>query len=235
MFLNNSKGKGEREWVDLYAALLQRKMKNLSRNRAWKKKGFCNTASFLSISLLFFIFTFVYFCSRFPSSLLRISRTSQCITRNLAGERFMWYAPHSGFSNQVSEFKNAILMAVILNRTLVVPPILDHHAVALGSCPKFRVLGPGEIRLSVWNHVIELLRNRRWVLLFWFFFFFLLPELLDCCNRAKFFGWEIWIGEDWKMLNCGFEVDTMIMSSFSREWWGGWWWFCNDLRNSLWL
>lgn len=75
----------------------------------------------------------------------------------------MWYAPHSGFSNQLSEFKNAILMAAILNRTLVVPPILDHHAVALGSCPKFRVQSPKEIRFSVWDHVIELIRSRRYV------------------------------------------------------------------------
>lgn len=75
----------------------------------------------------------------------------------------MWYAPHSGFSNQLSEFKNAILMAAILNRTLIVPPILDHHAVALGSCPKFRVLSPNDLRFAVWNHSIDLLRNRRYV------------------------------------------------------------------------
>jgi len=75
----------------------------------------------------------------------------------------MWYAPHSGFSNQLSEFKNAILMAGILNRTLVVPPILDHHAVALGSCPKFRVVDPEDIRKSVWDHVIELVQSRRLV------------------------------------------------------------------------
>lgn len=75
----------------------------------------------------------------------------------------MWYAPHSGFSNQLSEFKHALLIAGILNRTLVVPPILDHHAVALGSCPKFRVVEPNDIRFSVWDHVIELLRAGRYV------------------------------------------------------------------------
>lgn len=80
-----------------------------------------------------------------------------------SGEKFVWYAPHSGFSNQLSEFKNAILMAAILNRTLIVPPILDHHAVALGSCPKFRVLDPNELRFKVWNHSIELIRDRRQV------------------------------------------------------------------------
>ncbi|GAB4858073.1 hypothetical protein Ancab_015975 [Ancistrocladus abbreviatus] len=79
------------------------------------------------------------------------------------GERFLWYAPHSGFSNQLLEFKNAILMAAILNRTLIVPPLLDHHAVALGSCPKFRVLSPNELRFRVWDHAIELLRTERYV------------------------------------------------------------------------
>nr|GMC70188.1 O-fucosyltransferase 30 [Ipomoea batatas] len=54
-------------------------------------------------------------------------------------------------------------MASILNRTLVVPPILDHHAVALGSCPKFRVLRPPDLRFAVWNHSIELLRDCRYV------------------------------------------------------------------------
>nr|GMC76631.1 O-fucosyltransferase 30 [Ipomoea batatas] len=54
-------------------------------------------------------------------------------------------------------------MASILNRTLVVPPILDHHAVALGSCPKFRVLSPPDLRFAVWNHSIELLRDCRYV------------------------------------------------------------------------
>ncbi|MQL98437.1 hypothetical protein Taro_031148 [Colocasia esculenta] len=78
-------------------------------------------------------------------------------------ERFLWYAPHSGFSNQVAELKNAVLMAAILNRTLVVPPVLDHHAVVLGSCPKFRVSSPSDLRASVWDHMAELLRNRRFV------------------------------------------------------------------------
>ncbi|XVF10875.1 hypothetical protein REPUB_Repub07fG0220900 [Reevesia pubescens] len=54
-------------------------------------------------------------------------------------------------------------MAGILNRTLIIPPILDHHAVALGSCPKFRVQSPKEIRVSVWDHVIELLTTGRYV------------------------------------------------------------------------
>ncbi|GKB57553.1 hypothetical protein Tco_0913739 [Tanacetum coccineum] len=54
-------------------------------------------------------------------------------------------------------------MSVILNRTLVVPPVLDHHAVVLGSCPKFRVSDPKELRFNVWNHAIELIRTQRYV------------------------------------------------------------------------
>ncbi|KAG1354410.1 O-fucosyltransferase 30 [Cocos nucifera] len=54
-------------------------------------------------------------------------------------------------------------MAAILNRTLIVPPVLDHHAVALGSCPKFRVASPTELRTAVWDHIMELVRARRYV------------------------------------------------------------------------
>ncbi|KAK9266656.1 hypothetical protein L1049_025303 [Liquidambar formosana] len=141
---------------------------NLNRAR-WKKKT-PHRSPLLSISLLallFFLFFFLAY-KNIPKSLHPISSTTltvrfpQCGVRAL-GESFLWYAPHSGFSNQVSVFKNAVLMAGILNRTLIVPPILDHHAVALGSCPKFRVLGPNEIRVSVWDHAIDLIRSRRYV------------------------------------------------------------------------
>lgn len=123
----------------------------------------------LSVCALLFCFLFLlYLSSSFSSSsfmsstAFSTSNSRQCNTQILAlGEKFLFYAPHSGFSNQLSEFKNAILMAGILNRTLVVPPILDHHAVALGSCPKFRVPDPGEIRFSVWEHMLQLLRNGR--------------------------------------------------------------------------
>lgn len=54
-------------------------------------------------------------------------------------------------------------MAAILNRTLIVPPILDHHAVVLGSCPKFRVSSPSKLREAVWNHVVELIKSHRYV------------------------------------------------------------------------
>ncbi|CAN6445430.1 unnamed protein product [Victoria cruziana] len=79
------------------------------------------------------------------------------------GEKYLWFAPHSGFSNQVSELKNALLMAGILNRTLIVPPVLDHHAVALGSCPKFRVETPVDLRFAVWESIIQMIHSKRYV------------------------------------------------------------------------
>ncbi|KAF7844837.1 O-fucosyltransferase 30 [Senna tora] len=113
---------------------------------------------------------FYYYYSLTSNSLYPVSSKSsksqspQCTSQALElREKFLWYAPHSGFSNQLSEFKNAILMAGILNRTLVVPPVLDHHAVVLGSCPKFRVVDPSEIRISVWDHAVELIRDGRYI------------------------------------------------------------------------
>jgi len=123
----------------------------------------------ITLFATFFSFLFLYYYyakrdSHFTEFSQTLPTTSQCSSQALAlSEKFMWYAPHSGFSNQLSEFKHAVLIAGILNRTLVVPPILDHHAVALGSCPKFRVVEPNDIRISVWDHVIELLRGGRLV------------------------------------------------------------------------
>ena len=36
---------------------------------------------------------------------------------------YLMYLPHSGFTNQLSEFENAAVIAALLNRTLIVPPI----------------------------------------------------------------------------------------------------------------
>lgn len=120
---------------------------------------------FLLITLLFFICYYYFSVSR---STLTVSRNflpstalRRCPGVLSSGERFLWYAPHSGFSNQLSELRNAALIAGILNRTLVIPPVLDHHAVALGSCPKFRVLSATEIRAAVWDHALELMRSGR--------------------------------------------------------------------------
>lgn len=135
----------------------------------WRKRPAIhhNCRTLLLFTIVIIIALFVSSKTIFSPSLLSVSQNSRPLLRwqcaNAIGEKFLWYAPHSGFSNQLSEFKNAILMAAILNRTLIVPPVLDHHAVALGSCPKFRVLDPNELRFKVWNHSIQLIRDRRQV------------------------------------------------------------------------
>ncbi|XP_048435877.1 O-fucosyltransferase 30 isoform X2 [Pyrus x bretschneideri] len=136
--------------------------RNRPTTRPWPLRRHSSSASpLLYLTLLFSLLFFLsYFFSLTPDSLFL--KTSLSISPNcpsFGGQKFIWYAPHSGFSNQLTEFKNALLMAAILNRTLVVPPVLDHHAVALGSCPKFRVLSPDEIRISVWNHTVDLIRS----------------------------------------------------------------------------
>ncbi|OWM88358.1 hypothetical protein CDL15_Pgr003770 [Punica granatum] len=122
--------------------------------------------SLLLLTLLFFL-CYYSFVSKSALTVLRDPLPPPGLRCNpeilSSGERYLWYAPHSGFSNQLSELRNAALMAGILNRTLVVPPVLDHHAVALGSCPKFRVMGPTQIRAAVWDHTVELLRSGRYV------------------------------------------------------------------------
>ncbi|GAB2246117.1 hypothetical protein Droror1_Dr00001610 [Drosera rotundifolia] len=116
----------------------------------------------LSLLLLVFLLSDQFPLYRSPAAFAQLR---QCGGGGTLGQwkRFLLYAPHSGFGNQVSEFKNAILMAGILNRTLIVPPVMDHGAVALGSCPKFRVLGAGELRLKAWEHAVELLRDGRYI------------------------------------------------------------------------
>ncbi|GBC09817.1 hypothetical protein RclHR1_09130007 [Rhizophagus clarus] len=49
----------------------------------------------------------------------------------LTEEKFITYLPHSQFHNQLIELKNAIVIAYLTNRTLIVPSILqsDHHTL----------------------------------------------------------------------------------------------------------
>ncbi|KAA3457637.1 O-fucosyltransferase family protein [Gossypium australe] len=148
--------------------------KTIPTPKLWSKKKSQQRRSpffFLSLFLLSLLFLFFLTFTSIPISLFSSSSSKttaislqfpHCEIR-ISGEKFLWYAPHSGFSNQLSEFKNALLMAGILNRTLIIPPILSHHAIALGSCPKFRVQSPKEIRVSVWDHVIELITSGRYV------------------------------------------------------------------------
>ncbi|XP_077235375.1 O-fucosyltransferase 30-like [Tasmannia lanceolata] len=134
----------------------------LSRS-SWKKK-IPKKPLLFSICLIFIFFFFRFPYTEIPKSVsYTFPQCGQTLDLFPRGERFLWFAPHSGFNNQLSELKNAILMAAILNRTLIIPPVLDHHAVALGSCPKFRVSSPAELRISVWDHIIQLLRTRRYV------------------------------------------------------------------------
>lgn len=89
------------------------------------------------------------------------SSTSSSCGNDDEEEKFMYYAPHSGFSNQVVEFKNALAFAKLLNRTLIVPPVLDHHAAWLGSCPKGRVLPPHRLRNLAWTTILDLILSSR--------------------------------------------------------------------------
>ncbi|THG20687.1 hypothetical protein TEA_018165 [Camellia sinensis var. sinensis] len=117
---------------------------NNRTNIRWKKKPpLRSPTSLLPISLFFLpisllLFLFYKHISNSLLSTLKNSPQPQspdlCTSqKTLAREKFLWYAPHSRFSNQLSEFKYAILMAAILNRTLIVPLVLDHHAVVLGN------------------------------------------------------------------------------------------------------
>ncbi|KAJ7944722.1 O-fucosyltransferase family protein [Quillaja saponaria] len=175
--------------------------------RLWPNKKSQYSSSGVRLTLIAllisFLLFFYYSCSPgfiFPiASNTSTSHSPRCTSQSLTlGEKFLWYAPHSGFSNQLSEFKNAILMAGILNRTLIVPPVLDHHAVALGSCPKFRVLGPNEIRISVWNHVVELIQGGRYVSI---------AEIMDISSLVSSSLVRVIDLRDFVSLWCGVNID----------------------------
>ncbi|XP_003572074.2 O-fucosyltransferase 30 [Brachypodium distachyon] len=142
-----------------------------SRNSRWRGRRSARSHVPLLVAVLLLLLPATLLLSSAYSSLLRSllpfspsGGTGRCgRSAELEGERFLWYAPHSGFSNQVGELRNAAVAAALLNRTLVVPPVLDHHAVALGSCPKFRVSDPVDLRAAVWDHAMQLLRERRYV------------------------------------------------------------------------
>jgi len=141
-----------------------------SRGR-WRRRGARSHLPVVVAVLVLLLPTLLLFSSAYSTmlrALLPFTSASggggvpQCGgSAELEGERFLWYAPHSGFSNQVGELRNAAVAAALLNRTLVVPPVLDHHAVVLGSCPKFRVTDPASLRAAVWDHAMQLLREGR--------------------------------------------------------------------------
>lgn len=63
-----------------------------------------------------FLHVFPAPASKVPESRFALSRM------NDSSIHFLKYLPHSGFSNQINELSNALLMARLLNRTLILPP-----------------------------------------------------------------------------------------------------------------
>ncbi|CAK9141481.1 unnamed protein product [Ilex paraguariensis] len=138
----------------------------------------------------------------------RISQPLQCSSQLEAlGDKFIWYAPHSGFSNQLSEFKNAILMAAILNRTLVIPPVLDHHAVALGSCPKFRVLSPKDLRLSVLGKAAKFAQIR----------YISMADIVDLSELVSTSAIRVIDFRVFVSMWCGMEIDCAYSEDSEKE------------------
>ncbi|KAK4844631.1 hypothetical protein QYF36_022524 [Acer negundo] len=166
-------------------------------------------SSLLFLLITLFTFTLVFLAyTNIPKSLLSISSSTtqnpkfpQC--HQTLDQKFLFYSPHSGFSNQLQEFKNAILMAAILNRTLIIPPVLDHHAVALGSCPKFRVSTPTEIRITVWDHVIDLLRTGRYVSI---------ADIVDISSLVSSSAVQVIDFRVFASLWCGIDIDLACLN-----------------------
>ena len=50
--------------------------------------------------------------------------------------RYLTYAAHSGLANQIIQLFTAYDVARVLDRTLVLPPVLPHFAVKLGACER---------------------------------------------------------------------------------------------------
>lgn len=53
-------------------------------------------------------------------------------------ERYLAWLPHSGFHNQRVSFENALILARLLNRTLIVPPVRLGKAIRYGEFDKLR-------------------------------------------------------------------------------------------------
>ncbi|KAF3789280.1 hypothetical protein EJ110_NYTH09900 [Nymphaea thermarum] len=208
---------------------------NFTRNPIKKKSLSVTLISLLKSRLckfllpLFLFVVIIAFHSSNPSFIARKLQNPdwQCnaIGENLGflppGEKYLWFAPHSGFSNQVSELKNALLMAGILNRTLIVPPVLNHHAVALGSCPKFRVENPVDLRFAVWESIVQMIHSRRYISI---------ADIVDLSSLKssssvrmidfRVFA-QLWCGIDVKLactgsLCCGISTGRSSWSSFEQ-------------------
>ena len=53
-------------------------------------------------------------------------------------EKVIKYTIHGGWGNQVAGLRRALLVAAVLNRTLVVPPLMKHSELAYGACSASR-------------------------------------------------------------------------------------------------
>jgi hypothetical protein len=67
-----------------------------------------------------------------PSVVAATSNSGSCASASLhelegrAAERYLLYSPQFGLSNQLVALRNAVVWAILLNRTLVVPHLLGH-------------------------------------------------------------------------------------------------------------
>ena len=58
--------------------------------------------------------------------------TSYASCARIRSDRLLVYAAHSGFGNQELSLRRALLVSYVLNRTLVLPPILKQSDLAFG-------------------------------------------------------------------------------------------------------
>ncbi|BBN10744.1 hypothetical protein MPTK1_5g06050 [Marchantia polymorpha subsp. ruderalis] len=79
------------------------------------------------------------------------------------GEQYMLYSPHEGFSNQARELKNALQIALLLNRTLILPPVVDHGEVKHGRCLKPRYPTQRKLKERSWSAVRRHISQNRYV------------------------------------------------------------------------
>ena len=73
----------------------------------------------------------------FPAEYPEVNDNGQKIVINecadlSADETFLMYSAHSGFSNQYGEVTEALLLAHLLNRTLVLPKVQAHYFLTRG-------------------------------------------------------------------------------------------------------
>ncbi|GAA6061111.1 hypothetical protein JCM10212_006142 [Sporobolomyces blumeae] len=65
-------------------------------------------------------------------------RTARATPPDRGGERYLAYSPHSGYHNQRISLENALTLAYLLDRTLLLPPIWLGHAIPYISFDKLQ-------------------------------------------------------------------------------------------------